>query len=209
MDPRPEPGSPEAAELLALIEEERARAARALEPDAAVIYALWGVAWLLGFLAMWAGYSAAIAFPRLVGGLVFAALIGTAVIVNVVHVIRRTAGLRGASQRSGAMYGWSWTLGFVALSLVMAGVMRSGLPVETLSLLWAVLPGLVVGVLYLAGGALWQDRTQYALGCWVLASCAAGSLAGYPGVYLAMAFGGGGGFLLAALLLALRRRAGR
>src|SRR5688500_3878359 len=62
------------------------------------------------------------------------------------------------------MYGWAWLLAFACLTAVMNGVYRAGTPDETIGLLWSALSGLVVGTLYLAGGALWQDRVQYGLG---------------------------------------------
>jgi hypothetical protein len=72
--------------------------------------------------------------------------------------------------------------------------------------LWSAGSGLVVGILYLVGGALWQDRVQYGLGAWILAASAAGALAGSPAVYLVMSLAGGGGFLLAAAWFAVRAR---
>lgn len=196
-----------AAELLELLEAEQERAARAIEPDPRLIFAVWGAAWLIGFLGLWASTSAAspVEVSEITAGLGFFVLFVLAVVVTVVHIGRRTAGVRGVSSRVGAMYGWGWFLSFGALSAIMTGT-RSQVPLETWSLLWAVLSGLVVGALYLAGGALWQDRVQYGLGVWILVSSAAGGLAGYPHAYLVMALAGGGGFLLAALFFSARGR---
>ena len=99
------------------------------------------------------------------------------------------------------------SIGFAALFAIMQGVWRADVSGDVLGLLWSVLSGLLVGVLYLTGGALWQDPVQYRLGAWVLVSSAIGALAGYPGVYLVMGIGGGGGFLVAAAWYALRERA--
>lgn len=201
----PEPAADPSA-LLATIEVERDRASRELEPDPRLIYAVWGVAWLVGFLLWWAAARPAgpVDVPLGVAGALFAVCILTAMVTTGVHIGRRVAGVRGVSARVGAMYGWAWFLSFTTLFAVMSGAARQGVSEETGALLWSVLSGLVVGALYLAGGALWQDNTQYGLGVWILVSSAAGALAGYPGVYLVMALAGGGGFLLAALFFSLR-----
>jgi len=204
--PRAEEQDP--AAMLAMVEQERHRTAQALEPDARILYGVWGGAWLIGFLLLW-GTVGGRPVPPLVGGLVFFLLLLTGVVVTIVHTTRRVSGVVGVSRRVGAMYGWSWTLGFAALTAVMAGAARAGADPELLALLWPVLSGLVVGLLYLGAGALWQDRIQYGLGLWVLVSSAAGALAGFPAVYLVMALAGGGGFLLAAAWFVARGRRSR
>lgn len=193
--------------VLALIEAERAHAQAALDPDPRLIFGTWGIAWLLGFMALWlaASGTSPVRLPMAGAGLFFLGCIAGAVILTMIHIGRRVAGVRGASSVAGAMYGWSWFLGFATLAAVMSGAYRNGLSAETGGLLWSVLSGLVVGVLYTAGGALWQDRTQFGLGVWILLSSAAGALAGFPSVYLVMALAGGGGFLVAAGFFALRR----
>lgn len=198
------------ADWLARVEAEQQRTRTAIEPDVRLIYGVWGAAWLLGFLVLWyAAADGAVDVSMPLAGVVFALCLAAAMGVTAVHVARRGAGVRGVSSRTGAMYGWSWLLGFVALAAVMAGAHRSGLPGDTASLLWAVLSGLVVGTLYLAGGALWQDRVQFGLGLWILAANALGAQAGYPGVYLVMSLAGGGGFLTAAGFFLLRGKRAR
>ena len=87
----------------------------------------------------------------------------------------------------------------------MAGAERAGVSRDIIGLLRSAGAGLVVGLLYLAGGALWQDRVQYGLGLWILLASRAGALVGTPGIYLVMSLAGGGGFLLAAASHSLRR----
>jgi hypothetical protein len=193
--------------MLGLLENERARTAQALDPDPRLIYGSWGAAWAVGFLLLWsAARGGPVDLPLGLAGALFAACLLGALVTTAVHIGRRTAGIRGVSSRVGAMYGWTWFLAFGCLTVVMTGVIRLGLPDETIGLLWSTLSGLVVGTLYLAGGALWQDRVMYGLGLWILVTSAAGSLAGYPDVLLTMAVCGGGGFLLAAAFFTARGR---
>jgi len=194
------------AELLALIEAERARASAALVPDPRVLYAVWGIAWLVGFAVLYVARTGTgpVGVAPAVAGAAFGVLLVAAMVVTGVHFAARVAGVRGPSSRIGAMYGWAWTIGFLAYAAIMVGAARAGVDDAVMGLLWTAGSGLVVGLLYLSGGALWQDRVQYGLGAWILVTSAVGALAGTPAVYLVMSLGGGGGFLLAAAYLALR-----
>ncbi|MFG2779490.1 hypothetical protein ACGFY7_16775 [Streptomyces prunicolor] len=65
---------------------------------------------------------------------------------------------------------------------------------------WRESSGLVVGLLYLAGGAVYRDRLQYLLGTWLaLTSSAALFVHGAP-LYWVLALAGGGSYLVAAAL---------
>lgn len=193
------------AEWLARIEEDRQRTRAAIEPDPRLIYGAWGSAWLLGFLVLWSSTGAGpLALATIPAAIVFTLCMGAAIVFTAVHTARRVAGVRGASSRVGAMYGWAWALSFAGLAMVMTGAARSGMSEATGAVLWTGASGLLVGTLYLAGGALWQDRVQYGLGLWVLATSAASAVVGYPTVYLVMALAGGGGFLIAALAFSVR-----
>ena len=103
------------------------------------------------------------------------------------------------------MYGWAWPLGFGALTLVNFRVIAlGGLSDDAASLLWSGSALLLVGVLYLAGGALWQSLPMYALGVWMLVTGALSVLVGVPGNFLVLALGGGGGMLLTAAYFTVR-----
>jgi hypothetical protein len=188
--------SPEAS--MELIARERRHVGKRLGVNPAPIFALWGVAFLVGwgacylavpqgpgpFLPVWAAitilvvlYAAAIALPIVIG-------------------VRAGRGVRGPSRLTGAMYGWGWALGFGALAVINAGLYRQGMAEETVSLLWSGTALLVTGLMYLAGGMLWRDLSQYALGVWMLVAAAGSVFAGMPGDFLVLSLAGGGGFLL-------------
>ena len=195
-----------AGESLALIERQHQEAQRRLEPNVALFFGPWGVAYLLGFGAIFLTYPTALPI-RLAGwtaAVITAVLFASAVIITAVTGARAGRGLRGPSQTAGVMYGWSWTLGFSALAAVNLGVTRLGLPDDAVTLLWSGSSLLLVGVLYLGGGALFQDRFQYGLGVWMLVSGACSVFAGVPGNFAVVSLAGGGGLLLAAGYFALR-----
>lgn len=201
------------AARLALIAEQRRRAGSQLGPDLALIYAVWGVALLIGegsfFLSVWDG---PVRLPLWLAGVLLALLLTGAGVSMGLHVATRVLGVRGSSARQGRYYGWCWTIGFVALSLVINGVARGGAPTATVGALWASGSALVIGLLYMAGGALWQDRGQFWLGVWFAVIAGTAGLLGSPWAFLVLSVAGGGGLLLAsgvALALRHRRRAAR
>jgi hypothetical protein len=195
-----------AGESLALIEQQQNEAQRRLGVNPALFYGPWGAAYLLGFGSIFLTYPTLfpLRLPGAVAAVITGVLFAAATTISVVTGVRAGRGLRGPSQAAGAMYGWSWTLGFCALTAVNIGVTRLGLPDDAVTLLWSGSSLLLVGVLYLAAGAMWQDRFQYGLGVWMLVSAAFSVFAEVPGNFAVVSLAGGGGLLLAAGYFALR-----
>jgi hypothetical protein len=196
-----------AEESWALIQRQQQEVHRRLGVNVALFYGPWGAAYLLGFGSVFLTYRSAVPWrlPGTLAAVITGVLFAAAVVVSVVYGTRAGRGVRGPSRVVGAMYGWAWTLGFCALAAVNIGVTRLGLPADAVTLLWSGSSLLLVGVLYLAGGALWQDRFQYGLGVWMLVTGAGSVLAGVPGNFAVLALAGGGGLLLTAGYFTLRR----
>ena len=201
------------AESLRLIEQQRARTHDALAPDERLLFGAWGVAWFVGFGLLWLAVPGEdgplLALPGVVVGATFALLLLLAGTVTAVHSIRVGRGLSGASNRTGAMYGWGWFLGFAMLPCIVLSAERMGAPPDVTALLWPALSGLITGLLYVGGGAAWDDPLQFAIGAWIIVTTGVGALLGLPELYLALCLAGGGGFLTAAGWFALRRSRGR
>jgi hypothetical protein len=195
-----------AEESLALIERQEREVHRRLGVNVALFYGPWGVAYLFGFGSVFLTYPSAVPLrlPGAVAAVITGVLFAVAIVVSVVNGTQAGRGVRGPSRMVGAMYGWSWTLAFSALAAVNIGVTRRGLPADTATLLWSGSALVLVGVLYLAGGALWQDRFQYGLGVWMLVTGAGSVLAGVPGNFAVLSLAGGGVLLLTAGYFALR-----
>lgn len=194
-----------AAESLAVIEQQRAQVGRELDIDPVVLYTTWGLAWALGFGTLALTATGLIPAPPWVAGVVFAALLVAAMVITGVHIARATRGVRGIAAEVGTMYGWSWALSFGALGAINGGLIRLGLTDNQIAILWPATSLLIVGVLYLAGGALWRDRVQFGLGMWILLTDAVSVFAGVPGNSVVLAVAGGGGFLVAAAWFATSR----
>ena len=198
------------AESLRLIQESQQRARAATEPDGRLLYLVWGVAWLVGYLVLWTSARGNGGAP---GGLAFAVLfvlLAGAIAITIVHSVVRGAGTRGPSARTGMMYGWSWFLGFLAYPFIISGIADAGASDEVIGLVANALACVVVGLMYLAGGTFFGDTRLYVLGLWVLLTGGVATVAGMPATYLVMALAGGGGFLvmcgIEAVLVARRRR---
>jgi len=126
--------------------------------------------------------------------------------VTAVHLIRKSGGVRGTTAVQGAMYGWAWLLGFAVVATLGYALNRDGANVQVTSTVMMTVNLLVVGVLYMAGGAIWGERTQFVLGAWILVVTIAATLIGNPHMMLVMSLAGGGGMLVAAAAETVRRR---
>jgi hypothetical protein len=199
-----EPMTPE--ESLALIAKQTDEARRGFAPNPAVLLAVWGLVWLLGFGLVYLSAPPTSLVPMWTAGLITAVAFAGAIVYSAVYGMRSTRGVRGPSRLVGAMYGWSWMIGFGGLTVVNVSLIRLGLEPGLIPLLWSGTSLLLTGLLYLAGGMLWQDKIQYGLGVWIIVSGAASVLAGAPHNFLVLSLAGGGGFLVAALVFLVRSR---
>jgi hypothetical protein len=192
------------AETLRMIRQQQEEARNATEPDGRLLFGAWGLAWLIGYLTMWLSADAA-GRPAGWAGWVLAGCIVGAVGVTVVHSITRTAGLRGTSARIGAMYGWTWFLGFTVFGVMLGAMGDAGASYEVMAIAANGFACLIVGLLYIAGGMLFGEVRMYAVGMWMLVTAGLAAFAGLPNVYLVMAVAGGGGFLAMVLVEQLFR----
>ncbi|WP_421742810.1 hypothetical protein [Cellulomonas sp.] len=197
--------APDPADALAIIAAQRALA-EDTRPSSTWIFALWGTAWLLGYGAMWLT-ARDDRRPSVLAVVVAIGLGLVAVVLTIVHVLRRTQGIAGAGARQGALFGWAWPIGFVAQSLIVGGLGRAGASDEVTGLAANAIAALVVGLLYIAGGLLWDDMGMYVVGGWMALVGAAAALTGLPASYLVMALAGGGGMLALGLVTRIRSRA--
>ena len=206
----PRETAPDPADQLRLVAEQQARTHAALAPDERLLFGAWGVAWSVGFGAIWLASPGREGGPLLpvpfwsVGLLLFVLLVAAGA-VTAVHAIRVGRGITGVSSRTGAMYGWGWFLGFAMLPAIVLGAERLGAPQEVIGLLWPAVSGLIVGLLYIGGAAAWDDPMQFVIGAWIMVTTGIGCLLGLQALFLVMCLAGGGGFLAAAAWVAVRR----
>jgi hypothetical protein len=206
MDQTPNDTPLSVAGSLAVVEAERDRIGRRVTFNPAIMSGIWAIAWFVGFGCAFLAYGPDRVIPAWLGPTVPAVLLTAGVVASIWYAARVGSGITGPSRRSAAMYGWSWTLGFTCLAAVNITLGRQAVSAEAVILLWSASTLLLVGVLQLAGGALWRDRLQYATGVWTMVCAAIAVLAGVPGNFLVQALAGGGGFAAMAIFTAVRRR---
>lgn len=165
-------------------------------------YLAWGLAWLVGYgaFALARGADPVLALPaRLPSLLLVAGLVGAAV-VTTVQIVHDSRGAVGAAKTTGTLVGLAWGTGFTALFLLitaLSAVLDDHL-VETV--LWPTGSAVVVGLMYLTGGAVHRDLLQYALGTYLALLGAAAVFVGSPGHYVVLAVAGAPAYLVAAAL---------
>jgi hypothetical protein len=195
------------AESLRLIARERAATGRQLTPDPRLLLWPWGLAWLIGFGIYFLRFGpdgrVFVDLPEFLPLTVLLGLITVAGIITGVAGARAGRQVSGPSSRQGAMYGFTWSVAFIGMAVLLSRI-SDLLPTASANLLWAGAMVALTGVLHMAGGALWNDRTGYILGIWISVVNVVGIILGAGWHALIVAVLGGGGMLIAGLVAWLR-----
>jgi len=196
-------------EALALIHEQQRTVTELLYGSVPWIYTMWGIAWGVGFLALWSGYDDGNPWFRLPLGLaaaIFGGLMTGALITSFVAGAGIGRGVRGASAFSGTIYGISWAVGLPSVFLIGIALAGAGADGALLSLYFPAASGTVIGLIYFMGAALWRSIDQLVLGAVIIVVGTVAPFFGAPTNNLVMAVLGGGSFLIAAIVMRLSRR---
>lgn len=189
-----------------LIQQATRTARRSLTFRAPVVYASWGVAWLVGLGAMWLSvrgqshYSGPSAGPAIL----FGVLIVLAIAATMASVLQASRGVSGQAEAQGRIFGFSWLIGFAAWFAINAALSVAGAGEDVLGVASTAGPLLVTSLLYLAGAGIWLDWPMFVMGLWLALVTAVAVFTGPVGVLLVAAAAGGGGFLLMAGYLSWR-----
>ncbi len=196
---------PTLEESRSIIAEQERTVRSTLTVDERLVYTVWGVAWGVGYLAMFldAGDEGR---PGAVGGITFAALLVAAIAATIVHIESRTRGTGGPDSRNSWMMGAAWPISFIGVGLVGGAIGSAGIEGPATGIVFNAIPCLVVACLYMGNGIALNDRPQFLLGGWIVVVVSVASHLGTPDLYLAMSVLGGGGFLVTAALAERSRR---
>ncbi|MBN6055187.1 hypothetical protein JYK22_24845, partial [Nonomuraea sp. RK-328] len=197
------PPTPE--ETLRLIEQQQAATVRQLKGEPLLLYLPWGVAWLIGFGAIFLHFGldgrglAPISQMQAVGVLQGAQVLAGA--FAGLGIARQSRQVRGDTSARGAMIGYSWVAG-MALMIVICVRLTFALPrEEEVQILWTGASLLVVGVMYMMTAAVFLEWPMFFLGAWTIAVNATGVMLGAGWQSLLIAVLVGGGFIAASLWL--------
>ena len=172
-------------------------------------YLAWGLAWLVGYgaFALSSGPDPLVPMPAIVPLVLLGAGVLGALVVSALGIARDARGVTGPAALQGTLFGAAWVIGFVALYLLITAL-GGQVPDEVVSIaLWPAGSALVVGMLYLMGGALYRDLLQFGLGTWLALVGTAAVFAGTTGQYALTAVVGSAGYVTAAALEGRRRAA--
>jgi hypothetical protein len=195
----------------ALIQQTTRAVSRSLGVRFPVLYAGWGVSWLVGLGAMWLSVRNQSPYrgPSAASSVLFGVLGALALAVTLTTVIRATRGVSGQSEAQGRIFGVSWGVGFSVLPAVDGALSRNHASATVQTLVGTIGAVLVVSLVYMVGAAAWIDWPMFALGLWLAVVAGVGAFTGPVGVLLVTAAAGGGGFLAMAGFLFWRGRTER
>lgn len=207
--------TPDAATMYALIEEQQhdiVRKQAAIVPRMALT---WGLAWLLGFLALWLVDGASPVFalpvPAAIALFVLANVMGVA--VSTVLGVRNNRGYRPSRQDifTGAVYGNTWSIGILAILLMGWGLSTQGMPAVIAGHFYPAALVVFAGTMYITAGAIGQAVPSVLAGASLVVVGALSTFIPAPWHFLFLAVAAGGSFLVlwaVSLRFSQRARAG-
>ncbi|MFT4284526.1 MAG: hypothetical protein QM598_06805 [Protaetiibacter sp.] len=194
---------------LALIQGETRSMKRLFGVQVPVYYFVWGGAWLVGYLLLWAawpGSPSPVAVPLAVAAPVFAALILGAAVTSAVVGVRSNRGIKGTSDFVGTVYGISWAVLGTAVAAIGYALVRAGISDGATAIYYTSAYALLVGAMYLAGTMLWRSVDQLVIAIVMIVAAAVTGFFGAPGNMLAMALIAGPALLLGGVIALVRLR---
>ncbi|MEV7865586.1 ABC transporter permease [Streptomyces sp. NPDC088124] len=178
--------------------------------DNRAVYAAFGLAYLFGHgsAALSRGSSPLLDLPGWLPMTLLGAGLAAGTVLATLAALRAQRGATGPEALSGQLLGASWIAGFAALFLAITGLSSAVDMPDLQAMLWPTGSGFVVGMIYLAEGALHRNLLHYGLGLWLALTSTAALFLGTPGLYWVLTVAGGGAYAVATVL-ELRRFARR
>jgi hypothetical protein len=194
-------------EAAAVVAEARARARKELVISAPLVYAAWGLVWLIGYGAMWLSVRGQHPYTGPSGVSIAAVFVlaGFAVATILVIASRAAAGVDGRSARHRRIIASTWATGYLILLIVQAAI-GSSVSMRTLAFVAFAGPVLLAGLTYILASALGRNRPAFALGAWLVIVGASCAWLAPAALLAACALAGGGAFLLMAVIETRLRR---
>lgn len=198
--------APDPREMHGLMEDQRRVAVDAQTAFVWKMEVCWGVAWILGYTALWLiDGSDAVSVPAPVAVGIFAGVIVLSSIVSIVLGIRNAPGVETSPQSEwqGRVYGISWSVSMISVYVLGIGLAFNDAPDRLLAIFYTSGFSFVAGLMLLSTAALFHSRSSLLLGSILVVAALAAPFFGYPGNYLAMAVLGGGSYLVTGIALAV------
>ncbi|MFD5824293.1 ABC transporter permease [Lentzea sp. NPDC060358] len=172
----------------------------ATEVDNRAAYLGFAFAYVFGHGSSLLSRSGAVLMP----GWLPVALLGTGLAAGTVFAtlssLRAQRGAPEARRRAERLVGTAWITGFAALALAITGLSTVFEHPELPTVLWPAGSSIVVGLIYIAEGAVRRNALHYNLGTWLALVASASLFVPAPGLFGVLAVLGGSAYLLAAFL---------
>lgn len=188
-------------EAAAVVRDARVRARRELVISAPLVYAAWGLVWLLGYGTMWLSVRGQHPYtgPSGVSIAVVFVLAGFAAAAVLVIISKAAAGIDGQSVRYRRIILATYATGYLTLLIVQAAISGS-VSTRTYVLVAFAGPLLLAGLTYILASALGRNRTAFVLGAWLVIAGVSCAWQAPSAILATCALAGGGAFLLAAVI---------
>ncbi len=186
----------------AILQEARQRAQRQLTVRNPVLFATWGLMYLLGYGSLWLSVRGQHPYqgPTPTALLALTIVVAAALAVTVVIVGRAVSGVGGSSANQRRVYALSAAAAYAGLFTLEAALDHAGASRGVLGVYGAAAPLLLTGLIYAASSAFALDWTAFGLGVWLIAVAAAGGFAGPATVWAVDALAAGAAFLAMAAI---------
>lgn len=191
-----------------IMQQARERARRELRASYPVLFAIWGLVWLISDGAIWLSvrgqrpYHGPTTAPLVT--LILLAAAGVAVTLAVVG--RAVSGVGGLSALQRRIFVVSLLAGYAGVLTLEGALFQAGASWPVIGVYGATVPVLMSGLLLAASSALRLDWGVFSLGIWVIVVAAGGAYAGPVAVWAVEALAGGLALVLMAAVQLARRR---
>lgn len=191
-----------------IMQQARERARRELRASYPVLFATWGVVWLISDGAIWLSVRGQRPYhgPTTAPLVALILLIAAGVAVTLAVVGRAVSGVGGLSALQRRIFLVSLLAGYAGVFTLESALFHAGASWPVIGVYGATAPVLMGGLLLAASSALRLDWTVFGLGIWVIVVAAAGAYAGPVTVWAVEALAGGLALLLMAAIQLARSR---
>ena len=193
----------------AILTDARERALRELRASYPLLFAVWGLFFLIGYGVLWLSVRGQHPYtgPTPAALLVLILLLAAAGVTTVISAGRAFTGIGGASAAQRRVHGFALAIGVAGVFTLEGALAHAHASDSLLGVYGAVAPMLVAGVVYAASPAIWQDWSTRTLGGWVVLVAAGSAYAGPVGVWGVAGLGAAVGFWVMAAVARRRDRA--
>lgn len=203
-EPRDEALDP--AEMLRLLNDQQKSVTSQFGSIAWTVSATWGVAWLVGFGAVWLidGLKPAFSIPESTGFIILGIVVSIAIVVSIVAGVSTGRGVRTPRQDNfaAAAYGCTWSLSMIGIWLFGMALISQGMDETSIEFYFSSGFVLMTGVMMAVTSAVWKMKSALAIGVWLVVIAAVAPFFGTPGNYLFLALSGGLAFIGFAIAIA-------